>query len=187
VKRERRHVREQDIEVRVVHGHEASDAELHLMYGFYRDTFDKKWGYATLTEAFFRELATRMGARLVFFIASRNRVDVAGAICLRNDDTLYGRHWGCTQDYHSLHFETCYYTGIQYCIERGLRSFEPGAQGEHKISRGFMPTATWSAHWIAHPGFRDSIARFVQHEADAMRDYMAELSAQSPFREHQAA
>jgi hypothetical protein len=123
----------------------------------------------------------------VFFIAYRKQAAVAGAICLRDADTLYGRHWGCYQDYHSLHFEACYYQGIEYCIAHGLKRFEPGAQGEHKISRGFMPTPTWSAHWIAHPGFRETIRRFLQQETEAVRDYMAELSEQTPFKESAAA
>ncbi|HHH43154.1 MAG TPA: GNAT family N-acetyltransferase, partial [Gammaproteobacteria bacterium] len=121
-------------------------------------------------------------------IIARNRQRiVAGAICLRSDDTLYGRHWGCYEDYHSLHFETCYYQGIDYCIAHGLKHFEPGAQGEHKISRGFLPEPTWSAHWIAHEGFRNVIARFLVQETEAMHDYMAELSARSPFRQSQVA
>jgi predicted N-acyltransferase len=186
VRRERRYVREQGIEVRVVHGHEATDTQLRLMHDFYRATFERKWGYPTLNAAFFRDLAARMGPQLVFFIAYREQAPVAGAICLRSEDTLYGRHWGCYQNYHSLHFETCYYQGIEYCIARGLRRFEPGAQGEHKVSRGFMPTPTWSAHWIAHPGFRETIRRFLDQETDAMRDYMAELSEQSPFKEEAA-
>ena len=103
VRRERRYVREQDIELRVVHGHEASDEQLRVMSEFYRTTFEKKWGYPTLNLAFFRDLAASMGEQLVFFIAYRQRTIVAGAICLRSDDTLYGRHWGCYQDYHSLH------------------------------------------------------------------------------------
>jgi hypothetical protein len=187
VRRERRYVREQDIELRVVHGHQASDEQLRVMSEFYRTTFEKKWGYPTLNLAFFRDLATSMGEQLVFFIAYQQRTIVAGAICLRSDDTLYGRHWGCYQDYHSLHFEACYYQGIDYCISHGLKTFEPGAQGEHKISRGFLPTPTWSAHWIAHQGFREIIGRFLQQETGAMRDYMEELSGQSPFKDIQAA
>jgi predicted N-acyltransferase len=187
VRRERRYVREQDIELRVVHGHQASDEQLRVMSEFYRTTFEKKWGYPTLNLAFFRDLAASMGEQLVFFIAYQQRTIVAGAICLRSDDTLYGRHWGCRQDYHSLHFEACYYQGIDYCISHGLKTFEPGAQGEHKISRGFLPTPTWSAHWIAHQGFREIIGRFLQQETGAMRDYMEELSGQSPFKDIQAA
>jgi predicted N-acyltransferase len=187
VRRERRQVQEAGIEIRIVNGLQASHADIETMFDLYRSTFDRKWGHATLTLDFFRDIATTMGEQLLFFIASKNRRIEAGAICLRSDDTLYGRHWGCYRDYHSLHFETCYYQGIDYCIRHGLRLFEPGAQGEHKISRGFLPTPTWSAHWIRHSGFRGIIARFLEQEKDAMRDYMDELSERSPYKPGQAA
>jgi predicted N-acyltransferase len=128
-----------------------------------------------------------MGDQLIFVIARKNANIVAGSICLRSRDTLYGRHWGCYEDYHSLHFEACYYQGIDYCIDHGLKYFEPGAQGEHKISRGFLPNPTWSAHWIRHEGFRDIIARFLEQETAAMVDYIKELSERSPFKERVAA
>ena len=95
---------------------------------------------------------------------------------------MYGRHWGCSEEYHSLHFEACYYQGIEYCIRHGLTLFEPGAQGEHKISRGFMPTATWSAHWIADERFRVAIADYVQREERAMTDYTETLHEHVPYR-----
>jgi predicted N-acyltransferase len=182
VRRERRYVEEAGIDIRIVHGHEASDHELQVMHDFYRITFDRKWGHATLNLDFFREIAASMGEQLVLVIASKDQRIVAGAICFRSADTLYGRHWGCYQDYHSLHFEACYYQGIDYCIQQGLSYFEPGAQGEHKISRGFLPTPTWSAHWIAHARFREIIGRFLDQETTAMYDYMAELNEHSPFR-----
>lgn len=187
VRRERRYVEQAGIDMRVVHGHEASEQELVVMYEFYRSTFDKKWGHATLNLEFFREIATTMGDQLVLIIASKNNRIVAGAICLRGDDTLYGRHWGCYEDYHSLHFEACYYQGIDYCINNGLAWFEPGAQGEHKISRGFMPTPTWSAHWIADPRFREIIQRYLAQETAGMQEYIKELTERSPFRQEAAA
>ena len=187
VRRERRYVQEQGIDIRTVHGNEASEREVRVMFDFYRTTFEKKWGYPTLTLDFFRDICVSMGSQLVFFIARKGTETVAGAICLRSDDTLYGRHWGCYADYHSLHFEACYYQGIDYCISQGLKMFEPGAQGEHKVSRGFLPTATWSAHWIAHRGFRDVIARHLAQETAAIHDYMRELAEHSPFREERAA
>ncbi|MGD8843413.1 MAG: GNAT family N-acetyltransferase [Gammaproteobacteria bacterium] len=187
VRRERRYVQDAGIAIRVVHGHEASDEELAVMHEFYRSTFDKKWGHATLNLGFFREIAATMGEQLVFVIASLGNEILAGAICLRGSDTLYGRHWGCRAEYHSLHFEACYYQGIDYCIRHGLARFEPGAQGEHKISRGFLPTPTWSAHWIAHPGFREVIGRYLQQETAGMLDYMQELAEHSPFRRGAAA
>ncbi len=181
--RERRYVREQGIELVTVHGHEATDLHLHTMHEFYRSTFEKKWGHPTLTLDFFHEIARTMGEQLVFFIAQKQHKMVAAAICFRGDDTLYGRHWGCHADYHSLHFEACYYQGIEYCIRHGLKIFQPGAQGEHKISRGFLPTPTWSAHWIENEQFRGLIAQFLDHETTAMRDYIEELGQRSPFRD----
>jgi len=182
VRRERRYVKEQDINLITVHGHEATDLQLYTMHHFYHSTFEKKWGHPTLTLNFFREIAQTMGEQLVFFIAEKQQQMVAGAICFRGNDTLYGRHWGCYQDYHSLHFEACYYQGIDYCIKHGLKIFQPGAQGEHKISRGFLPTETWSAHWIANEQFRELIARFLEHETQAMYEYIEELGGRSPFR-----
>lgn len=182
VRRERRYVQEQNIDILTVHGHEATDLQLQTLYDFYRITFEKKWGYATLSLNFFREIAETMGEQLVFFIAEKQQKMVAGAICFRGDDTLYGRHWGCYEDYHSLHFEACYYQGIDYCIKHGLKIFQPGAQGEHKISRGFLPTPTWSAHWIANTQFRELIARFLDQETRAMHEYIEELGQRSPFR-----
>ena len=187
VRRERRRVEQAGIEIRAVHARQASDLEIEVMHDFYRSTFEKKWGYPTLTLEFFREIAATMGEQLLFFIASKQQRIVAGAICFRSDTTLYGRHWGCNDTYHSLHFEACYYQGIDYCIRHGLQVFEPGAQGEHKISRGFLPTPTWSAHWIRQREFRDVIARHLVQETAAMRDYMDELSAHSPFKQGQAA
>lgn len=182
LKRERRRVVEQDIELRVVHGHEAGDEEWRTAHAFYASTFDRKSGMATLSLDFFREIGRTMGERVVLVFAHANKRPVACAINLRGTDALYGRHWGCNDDYHSLHFEACYYQGIDYCIRHGLALFEPGAQGEHKISRGFVPTATWSAHWIADERFRTVIADFVQREARAMSDYADTLREHVPYR-----
>jgi len=101
---------------------------------------------------------------------------------MRGKDTLYGRHWGCSAEFHSLHFEACYYQGLDYCIKHGLKYFEPGAQGEHKISRGFLPTPTWSAHWIAHPEFNAVIKQFIEREHDGMQHYINNLTEHSPFK-----
>ncbi|HHO68747.1 MAG TPA: N-acetyltransferase [Gammaproteobacteria bacterium] len=182
IRRERRQVAEAGIELQVVHGNEADEEQLATMHAFYRATFDRKWGHATLTEGFFRDIARDMGDQLVLVFAHLGTEAVAGAICLRSADTLYGRHWGCRADYHSLHFEACYYQGIDYCIRHGLARFEPGAQGEHKISRGFLPTPTWSAHWIADSGFRGAIGRFLEQETPAMREYIEDMSEHSPYK-----
>ncbi len=182
LKRERRRVSEAGIEMRIVHGHEASDEHWRVAHGFYASTFDRKSGYATLSLEFFREIGRTMGEQVVLVFAYVADQPVACAINLRSGDTLYGRHWGCNADYHSLHFEACYYQGIDYCIAQGLRSFEPGAQGEHKISRGFLPAVTWSAHWLADDKFSAAIADFLRREDRAMSDYIDELAEHSPYR-----
>ena len=123
-----------------------------------------------------------MGDQMLLVLAYQGEDLVAAAFNLLGTRTLYGRHWGCFADYHSLHFEACYYQGLEFCIENGLDRFEPGAQGEHKISRGFLPTPTWSAHWIADPGFRRGIAHFLDLETEGMADYLAEMQERSPFR-----
>ncbi|MEJ2346158.1 MAG: GNAT family N-acetyltransferase [Gammaproteobacteria bacterium] len=186
VRRERRRVLEAGLEVEIVHGHEASERQIATAEMFYRTTFDKKWGWPTLNLRFFQEVAETMGEQLVLVLA-RDRGDyVAGAICFRGQDGFYGRHWGCIAEYHSLHFELCYYQGIDYCIREDIGLFEPGAQGEHKVARGFVPTPTWSAHWIAHPGFRAAIADALRREAAGMRHYMADLAEHLPYRRGEA-
>ncbi|MFP5504993.1 MAG: GNAT family N-acetyltransferase [Gammaproteobacteria bacterium] len=183
LKRERKRVAEQDIELRVVHGHEADAEAWRTAHGFYASTFDRKSGIATLSLEFFREIGRTLGDRVVLVFAYHAGRPVACAINLRGRDALYGRHWGCSENYHSLHFEACYYQGIDYCIRHGLGLFEPGAQGEHKISRGFLPTTTWSAHWIADERFRTAIADFLRREERMMIDYTEELRAHSPYRD----
>lgn len=181
LKRERRRVAEAGIELRIVHGHEADAEQWRIAHHFYASTFDRKSGIATLNLPFWRELGQRLGEAVVLVFAYADQKPVACAINLRGRDTLYGRHWGCAADYHSLHFEACYYQGIEYCIRHGLSHFEPGAQGEHKISRGFEPTSTWSAHWIADARFRAAIGDFVGREDRAMRDYIEELKQHLPY------
>lgn len=124
-----------------------------------------------------------MGERIVVATASMNDVPVAAALSYRSDDTLYGRHWGCAADFDSLHFELCYYRGIDYCIRHGLQRFEPGAQGEHKIWRGFLPVFTYSAHRLADPAFSTAVADFLARETPAVRAYAEQLNQHTPFRE----
>lgn len=182
LKRERRRVIETGLQIERIHGHEASDQQLAVAAAFYRSTFDKKWGVATLNLGFFQEVARTMGERLLLIMASDQGRYVAAAICFRSDDALYGRHWGCNAEFHSLHFELCYYQGIDYCIEQGLALFEPGAQGEHKVSRGFEPTPTWSGHWIADPRFAAAIGDFLRREQVGMQHYIDELAEHLPFK-----
>jgi uncharacterized protein len=182
VRQERRHVAAAGIELEVLHGNAMSESQWHILHGFYRSTFERKSGMPTLSLPFFREISRTMGESLVLVMARHQGAYVAGAICLRGTDALYGRHWGCSADYHSLHFEACYYQGIDYCIQHGLQLFEPGAQGEHKISRGFLPTPTWSAHWIAHAGFREILARYTAQESAHTMEYINELAQHTPYK-----
>ena len=182
IKRERRRTQEQEIELDVLHGDEMSEQQWRIFHRFYESTFERKSGMPTLSLPFFMALAERMPRNMVIVLARHQGEYVAGAFNMRSKDTLYGRHWGCSAEFHSLHFEACYYQGLDYCIQHQLQSFEPGAQGEHKISRGFLPTRTWSAHWIAHPEFRNIIYNYCQQEQAAMEDYIAELNQHSPYK-----
>jgi len=182
IRRERRYVAEAGIRMEIMAGHEASAQDWRIMHDFYRTTFEKKSGIPTLSLDFFLDISRSMGEQVLLVFARLDAHTVAGAIMLRGDDALYGRHWGCHEDYHSLHFEACYYQGIEYAIAHGLQLFEPGAQGEHKISRGFLPTFTWSAHWIRNAQFSAAIGRYLQQEHAMMVEYHDELMRTSPYR-----
>ncbi|HEY5603218.1 MAG TPA: GNAT family N-acetyltransferase [Gammaproteobacteria bacterium] len=180
--RERRHVKDAGVELKTLNGHEATEQHWSIFHRYYESTFMKLGGYATLSEDFFREVASAMPDSIVLVLAKQDRHYVAAALSFRGADTLYGRHWGCEKEINSLHFEACYYQGIEYCITHGLQRFEPGAQGEHKIARGFLPTPTWSAHWIADPKFKNAIREFLDRETHGMRHYIQELQEHSPFK-----
>lgn len=182
LKRERRRVAEQGIEIEVLDGHQATMEHWQTFHRFYCNTFDRRGGHPTLNEAFFSHLGENLPDNVLLMLAKHEGRYVAGALSLRSSDTLYGRHWGCEETFHSLHFELCYYRGIDYCIEHGLKHFEPGAQGEHKVARGFEPTTTCSAHWIANPGFAQAIGDYLQRERPAMEEYRQELNDHLPFR-----
>jgi predicted N-acyltransferase len=182
IRRERRRVTEAGIELEVLDGHAADQHRWRIFYDFYQDTFDKLGGYATLSLEFFQALGAAMPDNIVLVLARREGDYVAGALSLRGKEALYGRHWGCREEYHSLHFEACYYAGIDYAISHGLRRFEPGAQGEHKVARGFIPTSTWSAHWIAHPDFAEAVERFTREEQRLTAEYMRELTTHLPYK-----
>ncbi len=182
LRRERRRVAEQGITLHILHGDQADEALWRQVHRLYRDTFERKAGIPTLSLGFFRELGRSLGRRVVLVRAEHRGRTVACAVNLRGDDALYGRFWGCERSFHSLHFETCYYQGIEYCIRHGLGRFEPGAQGEHKIARGFLPVTTWSAHWIAHGGFRQLLADYCRREQAVMARECEALTALSPYR-----
>lgn len=182
LKRERRRVGEAGIHIERVPGDAASEAQWATFHRLYCDTFDKKGGVPTLSLAFFHEIAATMGEQILLVFAYKGERIVAAAFNLVGAQSLFGRHWGCFEDYHSLHFETCYYQGLEHCIEQGLKRFEPGAQGEHKIARGFLPRRTWSAHWIADERFRAAIGHFLNDELQGMEGYVQEMHTHSPFK-----
>ena len=182
IKRERRYVEEQNIKIKRLHGDELDDELWQQVHAFYVNTFYRKSGFPTLSLKFFKELGSTMGSQVLLVLAYSDKQLIACAINFRSSDTLYGRFWGCLNKFNSLHFEACYYQGIEYAIENKLTSFEPGAQGEHKISRGFLPTKTWSAHWIADSRFELAIRDFCKHEEDLMHQECEELMSLSPYR-----
>ncbi|QBQ55604.1 GNAT family N-acetyltransferase [Nitrosococcus wardiae] len=183
VRRERRQAQTQGVEIKVIHGNEATDLEWHAMYQFYRATFNAKGNYPALTLPFFKSLGRTMGQAVVLALATRGDKPIAGALYLRSQDTLYGRYWGCHEYLASMHFELCYYCGLEYCIKHRLQWFEPGAQGEHKISRGFLPTVTWSAHWLSDSSFHGAVADFLVQERRMIRNAIVELGEHSPYRQ----
>jgi predicted N-acyltransferase len=182
IRQERTKVANAGIVFRTLHGDEASDGDLAAMHGFYLRTFAEYGNTPALTLEFLRHLARAMPRQLVIFLAQRDGETIAGALCLRGGGTLYGRYWGASEQLPGLHFETCYYQGIDYCLREGLTRFEPGAQGEHKLARGFLPSLVRSRHWIADPAFAEAIGAWCAQESEAVRSYAAMLSAHSPFR-----
>ena len=182
IKRERQRIAEQGITLSITLGNEISIEQWQHFYHFYQTTCYEKGGTAYLNAAFFELLAACMPENLMFITAYKNGHIIACALFLLNANTLYGRYWGSDQTFHSLHFETCYYKPIEYCIEHNIANFEAGAQGEHKLSRGFLPTPIYSAHWIADETFRDAIAHFLRQEKQFTAYYQDELNKHSPFK-----
>jgi uncharacterized protein len=170
------------VEIRHLTGAEIGKAEWDAFWDFYQDTGSRKWGQPYLTRPFFTLLSERMGDKVLLMLAYRDGKPVAGALNLIGGDTLYGRYWGCTEDIPFLHFELCYYQAIDAAIARGLSRVEAGAQGEHKLARGYRPVPTWSAHYIPHAGFRRAVEDFIVREARAMEEQIELLDEMAPFR-----
>jgi predicted N-acyltransferase len=181
-RRERRRVAEQGIEFRTLRGDELGEELLERVFRLHEVTFIRHGHTPYLNRAFFQRIARSLAASFLVKLAMRAGEAVAVAVFFRSADTLYGRYWGADADYHSLHFEACYYQGIDYCIANGLATFEPGTQGEHKIARGFEPALTWSAHWIADPALRRAIGAYLTREGQAIDAYASEADAHAPFR-----
>lgn len=182
LRRERRRVAESGIVCRTLAGGELDDAMVDAVFRLHAATFARHGNAPYLNRAFFAELVRRMPENLVVELAAVGGEPVACAILLRGADTLYGRYWGSSGDHHSLHFELCYYRGIEYCIREGLSRFEPGTQGEHKLLRGFLPTPVWSMHEIADPGFAVAIGNWLGRERARRDDWLAAAATHLPFR-----
>jgi len=183
IKRERQRVSEQGVELRRVAGRDVSTLQWEIFFRFYAMTYLKKGSQPYLNPAFFQQLAAQMGERIVLVFAVKEDQYVGAALSFIGNDTLYGRYWGCCEEYNALHFEACYYQGIDYCIEHGLKRFDSGAQGEHKIARGFEPVTTYSAHWIKDVRFADAVAQFLAGERKAVQSYKADAATCLPFKQ----
>lgn len=181
-KRERRRIAEAGISFEHLRGDEPSAADWSAILEFYSRTFLRRGRPPYLNAKFFAEIARTMPEQLLVVLARHGSTPIAAAICFRSDTTLYGRYWGSLADFHSLHFETCYYQGIEYCIRERLALFEPGTQGEHKISRGFTPQPVWSCHWLRDPLFHSAIEDFLRRETPHVDAYIDEVHEHVPYR-----
>jgi predicted N-acyltransferase len=182
LRRERRDANAAGLTFLALSGADIQERHWDAFYRFYNATVDRKWGSAYLTRRFFSLLSERLGDKVVLMMAENAGKPVAGALNLAGTEALYGRNWGCIGDWPFLHFELCYYRAIDWAIAHGLTRVEAGAQGRHKIQRGYQPRPTWSAHWIAHVGLRRAIGGFLDEERPQIEAEMAALSEESPFR-----
>ncbi len=159
-----------------------NDSDWSLTYALISRTFMRRGSLPYFNEAFFRSIGRQLSENILVILAEKDAHPVAAAVFFESEKVLYGRYWGSDGHYDALHFETCYYQGIDYCIDTGKQLFEPGTQGEHKISRGFSPVTTWSAHWLAHPEFADAIGRYLDEEARHIDRYMDAVDSRSPYK-----
>ncbi|MDI1292058.1 MAG: GNAT family N-acetyltransferase [Methylobacter sp.] len=183
LKRERRRVSEQGVHLLRIAGPDVSELQWQVFFQFYTMTYLKKGSQPYLNLAFFHQIAATMGEQLLLVLAIKDDIAIAAALSFVGGDTLYGRYWGCYEAYNSLHFETCYYQGLDYCIEQDLKRFDSGAQGEHKISRGFEPVTTYSAHWINDARFAKAIEHFLAREQQAVQHYKQDAATYLPFKQ----
>ena len=183
IRKERREVAESGVTLRVLTGSAIEPRHWDAFFDFYISTSDRKWGSPYLTRGFFDALGERLADKVALVVAEAGGRLVAGALNLIGRDALYGRNWGCAGDFKFLHFEACYYQAIEFAIERGLARVEAGAQGEHKIQRGYLPVATYSAHWIRDPAFAAAVGDFLRRERAAVEQERRALCTLSPFRQ----
>lgn len=182
IRRERQEVARCDVRVHTLTGSDLKAAHWDAFYRFYKDTSNRKWGSAYLTRDFFHILGDVMPDKIVLIMAEADGDWIAGALNLRGTDTLFGRNWGAIREFPFLHFEACYYRAIDFAIEHRLSRVEAGAQGEHKIQRGYLPTLTYSAHWVRDPGFAAAVSNYLDRERVLVDEEIAQLMEESPFR-----
>ena len=183
IRKERRTVEESGVRLLRLTGDDITSGHIDHFYRFYLSTIDRKWGGAYLTEGVFHELHKTMADRMLLVMAELEGRIIGGALNFIGEDTLFGRNWGADIDIPCLHFEACYYQAIEFAIERGLKTVEAGAQGFHKVQRGYLPVTTYSAHWIAHDGFRAAVARYLESERRGITDEVNAIEMQAnPFR-----
>jgi predicted N-acyltransferase len=182
IRAERRKVAEAGVTLRRVRGADATDADWKLFNRCYRHTYAAHYSTPYLNLDFFRRIGRTMPGNILLVIAEREGRAIAASLVIHSADMLYGRYWGELEHIPCLHFEAAYYQPLEFCIEQGIKTFEGGAQGEHKMARGFLPTKTFSAHWLAHPSFADAIERFLEREAGGIDEYMSELNERNPFK-----
>jgi predicted N-acyltransferase len=182
IRAERRKVAEAGVTLRQVSGGDASLADWSLFHRCYSNTYAEHRSSPYLNLDFFLRIGRTMPANIRLVIAERDGVGIAAALLIHTADTLYGRYWGALEHVPCLHFETAYYQPLEFCIASKIATFEGGAQGEHKMARGFLPQKTWSAHWLAHPAFADAIEHFLQRENGGIEAYIDELTERNPFK-----
>ncbi len=181
-RRDRRRVAESGIRFRRLHGAAIDANTWAVVYQLISHTFKVRGALPYYNEAFFVGLSAELADNILAILAEIDGETVAAAVFFESDTHLYGRYWGSNGHYDALHFETCYYQGIDYCIESGKQVFEPGTQGEHKISRGFSPISTWSSHWLAHPQFADAIERYLDEEGKHVDRYIDAIDSHTPYK-----
>jgi uncharacterized protein len=185
IRKERASFAEREITFECLSGSEITENHWDHFYRFYMDTGARKWGRPYLNREFFSLLSSRLGSHVVLIMAKRSNKYIAGALNLRGGDTLFGRNWGCVEDHSFLHFEVCYYQAIDFAIAHGLNKVEAGAQGEHKLARGYLPVKTQSLHFLKHAGLRRAVEDYLLHERRAINREQELLSEHAPFRNEQ--
>lgn len=182
IRRERRQALRSGVEIELLTGSDLKEKHWDAFYQFYMDTGSRKWGSPYLTRDFFSIIGETMPQHVLLILCKRSGRYVAGAINFIGGECLFGRNWGCIEDHPFLHFEVCYYQAIEYAIEHGLQRVEAGAQGPHKLARGYLPTLTHSAHWIVNPSFRDAVGSYLIEENKQVQDEIDYIAEHSPFR-----